>query len=87
VIRTTHITGIVTDLGIALGLLARREPIDRRRVGLYLVLLTGFFVGGLLGAAGFQRFGYDTLLAPAALSGITGVGYTFIKHFSRTARG
>jgi len=84
VIRTTHMTGIVTDLGIALGLLARREPIDRRRVGLYLVLLAGFFIGGVLGAAGFQRFGYDTLLAPAVLAGVTGTGYALFKHFSHT---
>jgi uncharacterized membrane protein YoaK (UPF0700 family) len=84
VIRTTHITGIVTDLGIALGLLARREPVDHRRMGLYFVLLTAFFFGGVLGAVGFQRFGYDTLLAPAALAGVTGIGYALFRHFTRT---
>jgi uncharacterized membrane protein YoaK (UPF0700 family) len=28
VIRTTHVTGIVTALGIAVGLAARRERVD-----------------------------------------------------------
>lgn len=41
VIRTTHVSGIVTDLGIAVGLLARREPVDWRRIRLCLVLRGG----------------------------------------------
>jgi uncharacterized membrane protein YoaK (UPF0700 family) len=81
VIRTTHVTGIVTDLGIAVGLVARREPVDWRRIRLYLVLLTGFFLGGVLGTFGFLRFGYDTLLLPAALAGATGVGHAIFRHY------
>jgi uncharacterized membrane protein YoaK (UPF0700 family) len=83
VIRTTHVTGIVTDLGIAVGLLARREPVDWRRMRLYLVLLSGFFLGSTLGSAGFIRFGYDTLLFPATLTGLAGVGFTIVKHYLR----
>jgi uncharacterized membrane protein YoaK (UPF0700 family) len=83
VIRTTHMTGIVTDLGIAVGLLARRERVDWRRVGLYATLLAGFFAGGVLGALGFARFGYDTLLIPAGICGMTGTGYGLFKHFTR----
>jgi uncharacterized membrane protein YoaK (UPF0700 family) len=75
VIRTTHITGIVTDLGISLGQIARREPIDRRRMGLYLVLLISFFIGGVGGAVGFGFISYNILLVPAALTGIAGVSY------------
>lgn len=86
VIRTTHMTGIVTDLGIALGLLARGEKVDWRRVELYAVLLGGFLAGGVLGALGFARFGYDTLLFPAAITGVSGVGYVAFKQFARPAR-
>ncbi len=86
VIRTTHMTGIVTDLGIALGLLARREKVDWRRIGLYSVLLSGFLLGGVLGALGFAEFGYDTLLFPAVLTGAGGVGYALFKQFERPAR-
>lgn len=75
VIRTTHVTGIVTDLGIALGQLARREQIDRRRIGLYLVLFVAFFVGATAGGLGFRFFDFDVLLFPAFLTGTAGVSY------------
>jgi uncharacterized membrane protein YoaK (UPF0700 family) len=81
VIRTTHMTGIVTDLGIALGLFARGEQVDWRRFGLYAVLLCGFLLGGILGAFGFAQFGYDTLLFPAVLTGFSGAGYALFRHF------
>ena len=87
VIRTTHVTGIITDLGIAVGLLARREPVDWRRLRLYLILLAGFFLGGLLGAAGFLRFGSDTLFFPAAFAGLAGVSHTIFQHYFRARPG
>ncbi len=82
VIRTTHMTGIVTDLGIALGHQLRGQPVEAPRMRLYGALLGGFVIGGILGAAGFSRFGYDTLLFPAALCGLTGLGYFAFKHYA-----
>ena len=79
VIRTTHVTGIITDIGIAVGLWARRHQVDWRRIRLYLVLLAGFTVGGVLGAIGFRWLRYDTLLIPAALTGFAGVGYAIMN--------
>ncbi len=81
VIRTTHVSGIITDLGIAVGLFARRQPVDWRRLQLYLVLLLGFLAGGVLGAVAFVRLGYDTLLIPAALTGGIGLCYAAYRHF------
>ncbi len=83
VIRTTHVTGIVTDLGLAVGMAVRRESIDWRRMRLYLVLLAGFLGGGLIGAFLYGRHGYDTLLFPAALAGLAGFAYAAIKHRER----
>ena len=67
-IRTTHVTGIVTDIGIELGKLlyvnrraapmSERVLADRGRLRLLVLLLGGFFAGGVLGAAGFQALGY-----------------------------
>jgi uncharacterized membrane protein YoaK (UPF0700 family) len=65
-IRTTHITGLVTDMGIELGKLiyinrlADRTPVvaNRRKLFIHLVLIAGFFVGGLAGALGFKTFGF-----------------------------
>lgn len=84
--RTTHVSGMVTDLGIALGHLLRGMSVDWFRFRLYGVLLLGFFAGGVVGAFGFGRFGYDTLLFPAMLSGAAGLGYTLIKHYERRQR-
>jgi uncharacterized membrane protein YoaK (UPF0700 family) len=81
--RTTHITGMVTDLGITCGHFLRGETIDWFRFRIYGVLLLGYFAGSLLGGLGFGRWNYDTLLFPAVLSGIAGVGYTAIKHYER----
>ncbi len=81
VIRTTHMTGIVTDLGLAIGLTARGLKVDWRRMRLYLVLLAGFVTGGALGTFGFNDFGCDTLLFPASTAGVVGVGYTVWSHF------
>ncbi len=77
VIRTTHVTGIVTDLGIELGKLLyvnrpgasgdERVVADRGRMWLLLQLLAGFFVGGVLGAAGFQALGYIATVPLALL--------------------
>jgi uncharacterized membrane protein YoaK (UPF0700 family) len=81
--RTTHMTGMVTDLGIACGHFLRGAVVDWFRFRLYGVLLLGFFAGGVAGSLSFSHFGYDTLLLPAALSGLSGVGYTAYKHYQR----
>jgi len=67
-IRTTHITGIVTDIGIELGKLfywnapgtAPQLPVraDRARLRVLSSLLAAFFFGGVLGAFGFKHLGY-----------------------------
>lgn len=74
-IRTTHVTGMITDIGIELGKLTyvARTPglppvsADRAKLGLLASLVTLFFVGGVLGALGYPRFGFVTLVPPALL--------------------
>jgi uncharacterized membrane protein YoaK (UPF0700 family) len=87
IIRTTHITGIVTDLGIAIGLLLRREEVSLRRIGLFLTLLAGFLLGGVVGGLAYQRFGFDALLLPATGTGLTGLAYAIYRHYRRPHRG
>jgi uncharacterized membrane protein YoaK (UPF0700 family) len=74
-IRTTHITGLVTDLGIELGKLlyinrnpsALRVVADRSRLRLQMTLIGGFFAGGLAGALGFKYGGYITTVPLAVM--------------------
>lgn len=81
--RTTHMTGMVTDLGITCGHFLRGDTVDWYKFKLYGVLFLGFFAGGVIGAWGYGVIGYDTLLFPAILSGLTGISYTVVKHYQR----
>jgi len=69
-IRTTHVSGIFTDLGTMLGARLRGHPLDYRRAILYLILIFGFIVGGSVGAYGYLHWGILSLIIPsvAALS-------------------
>ncbi|PMS17418.1 DUF1275 domain-containing protein [Trinickia dabaoshanensis] len=70
-IRTTHVTGLVTDIGIELGKLFYWNGLagdamrgthfvraDRQRLALLASLLASFFCGGLAGAIGFKHMGF-----------------------------
>ena len=59
IIRTTHLTGIFTDLGIMLG-----EIFDNRKAILFILIITGFIVGGTFGAYLFDLYKFNALLAP-----------------------
>jgi uncharacterized membrane protein YoaK (UPF0700 family) len=69
VIRTTHLTGTVTDLGIEIGKLLywNRDPApdthslvraDRERMLVLTVLILSFLSGAIVGAFGFKNLGY-----------------------------
>nr|WP_231973440.1 YoaK family protein [Variovorax sp. HW608] len=77
-IRTTHMTGIVTDLGIELGRLfywnrlerARPEHFvraDRDKLAIHATILALFFGGGLVGAVAFKAVGFSATVPIAAL--------------------
>ena len=77
-IRTTHITGMVTDIGIELGkLLYWNSPryrqtevpvtADLAKMKLLASLLGAFFSGGVAGALGFKHLGFISTLPLAAL--------------------
>ena len=68
VVRTTHVSGMFTDLGIALGHALRGLKADMRRVKLCLLVISGFLVGGVVGALAFRVWQYLTLLIPCALT-------------------
>ena len=74
-IRTTHVTGMVTDIGIELGKLiywnrtAGRPPVlaHRQRLLQLISVVLLFFVGGVLSALTFHHVGFMLLLPLAAL--------------------
>ncbi len=76
-IRTTHMTGVVTDLGIELGKLLywnrRGSPpegrvrANRARLRLFAGLLACFIGGGIVGAVSFKSAGFIAVVPLAAI--------------------
>jgi uncharacterized membrane protein YoaK (UPF0700 family) len=75
IVRTTHMTGIATDLGFLLGARLRGQKVEPWRFALFVLLLAGFLVGVVLGAAMAVRFGAGALWPAAGLVAIAGGGY------------
>lgn len=75
VVRTTHVSGMFTDLGISLGHALRRLPVDKRRLRLCLLVISGFLSGGIAGTFAFNAFGYSALLLPASLTAVVSIAY------------
>ena len=77
-IRTTHMTGVVTDLGIELGRLIywNRTPhrnnihfvqANRDKLFIHSAILGLFFLGGISGALAFKTMGFSATIPIAVL--------------------
>jgi uncharacterized membrane protein YoaK (UPF0700 family) len=75
VIRTTHVTGMVTDIGIALGRVvssgSQGSAVDLTQefaaLRLLISLVALFFIGGVTGALGFKHAGFFFTLPLSAV--------------------
>jgi len=75
-VRTTHMTGIVTDIGLELGRLLyfnrdrnRKMKVilaNRNKLKLHGLILVSFFGGGLVGALSFKHIGFKMTVPLAA---------------------
>lgn len=86
IVRTTHMTGVTTDIGIAVGHLLRGTPVAPRYFLLLGALLAGFVGGGILGAALFVQYRFAALLFPAAVTGLVGIAYFLFKQLQRSLK-
>lgn len=79
-IRTTHVTGLTTDLGIELGKLVywnRSDPegmrpvirANRDKMRVHASLIASFLLGGLVGALGFKHLGFVSTVPLALVLG------------------
>lgn len=77
-IRTTHVTGLITDMGIELGKLfywniarhprvAQKVMADKNKIRVLASLVSLFFFGGVTGALGFKYVGFGFTIPLAAL--------------------
>lgn len=83
-IRTTHVTGLVTDIGIEIGKLIywnydQKQNVhsmvraNREKLRLHCTLVFAFFAGGVAGAAGFKYVGFISTVPLALLLVILGL--------------
>lgn len=82
-VRTTHLTGLFTDLGIELSQLFFYKELDdrnvlKRNIKLRLSIISGFFFGGFVAGTMYSEFALYSLYAPSALL-LYGLYYDFIK--------
>jgi uncharacterized membrane protein YoaK (UPF0700 family) len=87
ILRTTHVTGTFTDLGMSIGHLLRGMHVDRRRIVLYVLLISGFIGGGVVGADLFLRLRYSAFIVPIALTAaLSGLYWAYRYHLQHTQR-
>lgn len=79
-LRTTHMTGIVTDIGVLLGLRARGQAIHAWRLFLLVLIFLGYLFGTLLGVLAGRDPQPLALLWPAIACGTGGVLYLAAFH-------
>lgn len=76
VVRTTHLTGMFTDLGIELAekIQLKRNPNKQalnQKIMLRMVIIGFFFLGGIAGGYLYKLFNYRTFFFPAIVLFIT----------------
>jgi len=84
VVRTTHLTGLFTDLGIELSQLFFYKLQDQRKklyasIRLRMAIICCFFAGCIIGGLGYFRFGSHILLLAIACL-VTGLVYDAVRY-------
>lgn len=75
IVRTTHLTGIFTDLGIMIGAKLKGQTFDKRKGILFSLIIFGFILGSFMGAILFHHFAFYALAAPAFICMLLAISY------------
>ncbi len=83
VVRTTHLTGLFTDLGIEVSQLFFYKEVAQRakllsNIQLRFSIITFFFIGGICGGLLYKQVGYYVLFLPSGLL-VLGLIYDQLK--------
>ncbi|EMB9932300.1 DUF1275 domain-containing protein, partial [Acinetobacter baumannii] len=85
IIRTTHLSGVLTDLGLALGYIARGLKVENRRIILHLLIFIGFLSGGIIAALVHPYLKLQSFLLPAILSLTLSISYWAVYFHSSSS--
>jgi len=80
VLRTTHLTGLITDFGITLGMRFKKLDIPTWKIAVPAVLTAAFFAGGVCSAIVFWQGDHDPVLIAGLAYVAAGLAWTFLKH-------
>lgn len=67
VIRTTHLTGLTSDMGAAIGNWLAGRPVNKMMLGFQTIIWYSFCGGGVVGAFGYFTLGYTAMLIPVGI--------------------
>ncbi|MGV3639478.1 MAG: YoaK family protein [Adhaeribacter sp.] len=82
-VRTTHLTGLFTDLGIELSQLFFYHEVESKNkllasIRLRLTIISFFFIGGISGGVFYPKIGLKVLLI-GAISLVMGIVYDYVR--------
>ena len=80
ILRTTHLTGLITDFGTSLGLRLRGADVPRWKVAVPGLLTLAFFAGGAAAAVTAFHLGRDPLPIAGVGYLVAGAAWTVFKH-------
>lgn len=84
ILRTTHVTGIVTDIGVLIGHWLRHRRVEAWKLGLLMALFFGFAMGGVLGAFLHHHWGLHAMWVAAGGTSAAGLLYFTWRRNART---
>ncbi len=87
VVRTTHVSGMFTDLGIFLGHALRGLPVDPRRIQMCFLVISAFLCGGVTGAILFRKLSYSAVYIPAGITTFAAIICTAYQLFGNRKEG
>jgi uncharacterized membrane protein YoaK (UPF0700 family) len=80
IVRTTHVTGTLTDIGVELGAIVVGREGQMWKLCLLIIFYLGFFIGGVLGTlVAFEQPEWS-LLPPACLTFCLAMGYLYFLY-------
>lgn len=81
VVRTTHVTGLITDVGLIIGhwLRGKEETKDLWKLKVLFPLMIGFFIGAFIGTISFDMYSIHALYIPTTILGVGGTAWTILR--------
>lgn len=80
VIRTTHLTGLTSDIGAAIGNWLSGRTVKKKTLLLQCVIWWMFLSGGMVGALLYHHIGFMALLLPASIVMTSAMMYWLLSH-------